>query len=158
MSWKLQRTKQCAKCPWKVSTDPRDIPHGYSEDLHRSLAGTIADGTGNLAAALGKEPLRIMACHEHPVGKEVHCLGWLMNQLGDGNNIALRLAMLDCENLDRVDLDGPQHDCFEDTLPKDPETPGIQVDHTDLIDELEDAIRKAEQSEVVPTSYKVSRF
>lgn len=22
--------KQCEKCPWKVSTDPRKIPNGYS--------------------------------------------------------------------------------------------------------------------------------
>ena len=24
---KLKRLKQCAKCPWKVSTDPHDIPN-----------------------------------------------------------------------------------------------------------------------------------
>ncbi|WP_299906799.1 DUF6283 family protein [uncultured Paracoccus sp.] len=117
MTWKLRRTRQCAKCPWKVTTDPRDIPHGYSPDLHRALAGTIADQTGNLAAALGQVPLRVMACHEHPSASEAHCVGWLMNQIGRGNNIALRLSMRSCENADRIELDGPQHERFEDTFP-----------------------------------------
>ncbi|MFB9794357.1 hypothetical protein [Shinella granuli] len=66
MSWKLKRVRQCAKCPWKVSTNPHDIPDGYSEALHRSLASTIAEpgsleGTG-----------RAMACHEHRLGEEAH--------------------------------------------------------------------------------------
>jgi hypothetical protein len=117
VSWKLNRVRQCAKCPWKVATDPRQIPHGYCEAKHRSLAGTIADDTGNLAAVLRQAPLRMMACHEHPEGQEAHCVGWLMNQLGPGNNIALRLAVRDCENIRGVILEGPQHERFEDTLP-----------------------------------------
>ena len=40
-----------------------------------------------------------------------------MNQLGVGNNIALRLAMLDCENVGDLRTVGEQHECFEDTLP-----------------------------------------
>ncbi|RWR30531.1 hypothetical protein D2T29_12735 [Sinirhodobacter populi] len=120
MSWKLKRLRQCAKCPWKVSTDPHDIPNGYSATLHQSLAGTIAENNpeGNLAAALGMAPLKTMACHEHPPGQEVHCVGWLMNQLGPGNNIALRVLALSCENIAQVKLDGQQHQRFEDTLPK----------------------------------------
>lgn len=115
--WKLGRLRQCAKCPWKTSTDPHEIPHGYDEDLHHSLRRTIADETGNMAAAMGQAPLHVMACHEHPAGEEAHCLGWLMNQLGPGNNIALRMQARSCTNLDKVQLDGPQHACFEDTLP-----------------------------------------
>jgi hypothetical protein len=101
----------------KLSTDPREIPHGYSAERHRALAGTIADATGNLAAALGAEALRVMACHEHPEGREAHCVGWLANQLGPGNNIALRMSVRDCDNIHRLRLDGPQHQRFEDTLP-----------------------------------------
>lgn len=111
MGWKLKRVKQCAKCPWKVSTDPHDIPNGYSEDLHRALAGTIAE-PGSLC-----DTGRAMACHEHPSGEEAHCVGWLMHQAGPGNNIPLRLKLRFCENLDAVVLDGPQHERFEDTLP-----------------------------------------
>lgn len=58
-----------------------------------------------------------MACHESKVGKEAHCIGWLMNQLGPGSNIGLRIEMLGYD-LSNVELVGEQHDCFEDTLPK----------------------------------------
>ena len=112
--FKLKRVRQCEKCPWKVSTDPRDIPNGYDVGLHEGLAATIAE-PGRIS--FGGD-LRIMACHESPPSDEAHCVGWLMNQLGPGNNIALRVAMLGCENLRHVKLDGPQHERFEDTLPQ----------------------------------------
>ncbi len=113
MTWKLKRVRQCAKCPWKVSTDPRDIPNGYSEDLHRNLACTIARPGEYRPGGV----VRMMACHEHEPGEEAHCVGWLMNQLGAGNNIPLRIAMMGCENIRHVQLDGEQHERFEDTLP-----------------------------------------
>lgn len=110
-TWKLGRVRQCEKCPWKISTDPHDIPNGYSEDRHRALACTIAE-PGSLQPTAS-----VMACHEHPEGAEAHCVGWLMHQLGRGNNIGLRLQMMTCENIGAVTLDGPQHRTFEDTLP-----------------------------------------
>ena len=110
MTWKLKRTKQCAKCPWKVSTDPHEIPNGYSEGKHAALACTIAE-PGSM------RPTSAMSCHEHPPGDEAHCIGWLMNQLGPGNNIGLRLKMMSCENAKHIKLDGEQHETFEDTLP-----------------------------------------
>lgn len=113
MSFKLKRVRQCEKCPWKISTDPNEIPNGYSARMHRDLAVTIAEpGALQLAG-----PLRAMACHESPPGEEAHCIGWLINQLGPGNNIALRIQMMRCENAKHIQLDGPQHECFEDTLP-----------------------------------------
>lgn len=113
MSWRLKRTRQCARCPWRKDVDPRAIPDGYTPEKHEALACTIAE-PGSLAGIGG--PLHAMACHET---HESHCLGWLVNQLGPGNNIPLRLAMLGCENLDRVRLIGEQHERFEDTLPED---------------------------------------
>lgn len=113
MTWKLKRVRQCAKCPWKVSTNPHDIPDGYCETQHRGLSKTIADP----GAMPGAGPLVAMSCHEHPVGDEAHCVGWLAHQIGPGNNIALRIRMLDCENLGSIQLDGRQHERFEDTLP-----------------------------------------
>lgn len=111
--WKLKRVRQCEKCPWKVSTDPREIPRGYSEVLHRSLSCTIANpDISNMG-----ESLHVMACHEHESAERVHCVGWFMNQLGPGNNFRLRLRSRDCTNLHAVRLDGPQHERFEDTLP-----------------------------------------
>jgi hypothetical protein len=41
--FKLKRTIQCAKCPWKVDTDPYEIPDGYCEIKHKNLQDTIAN-------------------------------------------------------------------------------------------------------------------
>lgn len=104
---RLKRTKQCAKCPWRVDVDPHDIPNGYCEIKHEALRSTIAD-------ELSLRLTHAMACHET---HDAHCLGWLANQLGPGNNIGLRLAMRHCENLRDVQLVGEQHETFDDTLP-----------------------------------------
>lgn len=113
----LKRTTQCAKCPWRVDCDPHEIPDGYSADRHEDLEDTIADGD-DIMGQLGSGELRVMACHESPVGDETPCIGWLMNQLGPGNNIALRLAVRKIGNMGEVQLVGEQHSCFEDTLPE----------------------------------------
>lgn len=111
-TWKLKRTKQCAKCPWRVDVDPQDIPNGYSEEKHRGLADTIAR-EGDLSALFSGQ-LRVMACHET---HDAHCVGWLAHQLGPGNNLALRLHVLKCANIGELKLVGEQHETFEDTLP-----------------------------------------
>lgn len=113
MTWKLKRVNQCDKCPWRVDVDPHDIPNGYSADLHAGLACTIAE-PGSL-----RSTGRVFACHEHDSAEGVHCVGWLMNQLGPGNNIALRIQMISCENAKSIRLHGDQHECFEDTLPEE---------------------------------------
>jgi hypothetical protein len=106
--WKLKRTHQCEKCPWRIETDPHDIPNGYCETKHRALKKTIAapgDFRGSGYA---------MACHEM---HDAHCIGWLVNQIGVGNNIGLRIRMMTCENARSIKLRGEQHQRFEDTLP-----------------------------------------
>lgn len=108
--------KQCQKCPWKKPTDPYNIPHGYDVDKHRALKSTIAE-----PGALRPEALSMMVCHETPVGRELPCVGWLMNQLGPGNNIRLRLAAMAGRINGNVRTVGEQHACFEDTLPKEQE-------------------------------------
>lgn len=106
---------QCHACPWKVSTNPHDIPGGYSPEKHAALKSTIAE-PGRLE--FDAESIRMMTCHEYAVGAEKLCVGWVMNQLGPGNNIALRLKA----RAGRLDINvrtvGPQHELFEDTLPK----------------------------------------
>lgn len=108
-----RRRRQCKKCPWKVGTDPHEIPNGYEVKKHRALCSTIAEP----GAPPISDTLRLMACHESPVGRDLPCVGWLVHQLGAGNNLALRLAVIQ----GRVDADvetvGPQHERFEDTLP-----------------------------------------
>lgn len=103
--------KQCVKCPWKVSTNPHDIPNGYDPKKHANLKDTIADGS----AGFGK--FKLMACHESPVGREKPCVGWLANQLGPGNNLSLRLAVCVGQVDANFELVGEQHERFEDTLP-----------------------------------------
>lgn len=106
----LNRLKQCAKCPWKKKTNPHEIPNGYSAELHKRLQCTIAE-----PASL-RFNSNAMACHESAPGDETYCIGWLMHQLGPGNNIGLRIKMMG-RDLRAIELDGEQHDCFEDTLP-----------------------------------------
>lgn len=104
--------KQCAKCPWKKSTNPHDIPNGYCPDKHAALHNTIAP-----QATLHRGPLTMMACHESPVGGEQPCCGWLAHQLGPGNNLGLRMIARRRRDLSVFELDGDQRDCLEDTLP-----------------------------------------
>ncbi len=107
--WKLKRVHQCEKCPWRVEVDPHDIPNGYCEVKHRALEKTIArPGSLNFGQTTA------MACHETD---DAHCIGWLVNQLGPGNNIGLRIRMISCENARSIKLRGEQHETFEDTLP-----------------------------------------
>tara|TARA_R100001086_G_scaffold245787_3_gene177157 strand:+ start:2090 stop:2404 length:315 start_codon:yes stop_codon:yes gene_type:complete len=100
--------RQCSKCPWKVSTDPHDIPDGYSVEKHRKLAGTVREGLASLDG-----PLRIMACHET---SRTPCVGWLDNQLAN-NNLGVRLAVCRGQLAADYELDGPQHPTIEATLP-----------------------------------------
>lgn len=106
--WRLKITTQCMKCPWRVEADPHDIPNGYCEVKHRALKRTISSGL------LSMQNRHVMACHET---HNAHCIGWLVNQIGPGNNIGLRIRMMNCENADKIKLRGEQHACFEDTLP-----------------------------------------
>lgn len=111
-SFKLTRTKQCSKCPWKVTTNPYDIPDGYCEVKHSNLKETIArEGELNLSS------LKAMACHHSTGDDNMYCVGWLYNQLGSGNNIGLRIRMLRCENIRDLKIYGEQHQRFQDTIP-----------------------------------------
>jgi len=115
---KLKRTKQCAKCPWKKKTNPLDIPNGYDIKKHESLSSTIAEPSKvveSIEDYANNKPLNVMACHEE---HQAHCVGWLNNQLGVGNNVVLRIKMLSCENIDQMEIFGEQHETFEETIPK----------------------------------------
>jgi len=109
---KLPRVVQCKKCPWRLSTNPRDVPNGYCEKKHKGLETTITSGLESLTANTA------MACHHSVGGDGMYCVGWLHNQLGSGNNIGLRLRMLYCDNINDLQLVGEQHETFEDTLPE----------------------------------------
>lgn len=108
----LPRTKQCSKCPWKVSTNPHDIPDGYCEMRHANLADSIAIPGSLQATKIA------MACHHSDGEDNMFCIGWLDNQMGVGNNIPLRMQMRYCNNISEVKVYGEQHEKFENTLPK----------------------------------------
>lgn len=107
-------TIQCYDCPWKKSTKPAtDIPNGYCRKLHRKLKDTIAE-----PGTYTGRPLKMMACHESELDKPIMCIGWAAHQIGPGNNISLRLQAMRDPNFPKLETVGPQHKCFEDTLPK----------------------------------------
>lgn len=112
-SFKLKLTKQCAKCPFKKTTNPYEIPFGYSVKKHKNLSCTIANELNNNLTGT----LKAMACHLSS-DENLYCVGWLHNQLGVGNNILLRLKMINCTNIGEIEIVGEQHEKFEDTLPK----------------------------------------
>jgi hypothetical protein len=97
-----------------VGADVDRIPN-YRPAMHCNLTSTIAE-PGSTAGIGG--PLRIMACHYSREGAEIACVGWVANQLGPGNNLALRLACVRNPELANVRTVGPQHATFDDTLPR----------------------------------------
>lgn len=110
--FELPRTVQCAKCPWKVSTNPTEIPDGYSVEKHKALSCTINSGLESMRAT------NAMACHHSDGEDQMYCIGWVNNQLGPGNNIGLRMRFMSCSNIRDMKVKGKQHERFEDTLPK----------------------------------------
>lgn len=109
------RKKQCKACPWRKDVVPeRDIPGGYCAKKHANLKSTIAE-PGELKL---DGTISMMACHETTAGREAPCVGWLVNQLGDGNNIMLRLVALRDPRFRSLKTVGEQHERFEDTVPE----------------------------------------
>jgi hypothetical protein len=100
------RTKQCAACPWKKSTNPaEDIPGGYSAEKHRKLA------------SCGTDRDRAMACHESPRGEEQACVGWLLWAIGPGNRIDMRLAAINgIFDPSKLAVEGEQYDTIQEML------------------------------------------
>jgi hypothetical protein len=107
---------QCKSCPWRVDCEPdKDIPN-YSLDLAKGLTKTIREGTDSLMDYMsGRVPS--MACHYSKPDEELPCAGWLYNQLGVGNNIAVRLGIM-AGRYPVPEVVGDQHERYEDTLPK----------------------------------------
>src|SRR5258706_16197639 len=107
---------QCLTCPWRVDCSPMtDIPN-YRPELARKLNRTIAKNP--LESLCTRGVMRVMACHYSKPDEEFPCAGWLHNQLGVGNNIAVRLRVA-MGDMPVPEVDGEQHERYEDTLPCD---------------------------------------
>ena len=116
MMSELKKTKQCVNCPWRVESQPQNIPNGYTIDNHLDLSCTIANSENPINDYLDhlqSGVLHVMVCHQTV---DAYCIGWLMNQLGNGNNIALRINTINIKNIYDVKLIGEQHKTFEDTV------------------------------------------
>lgn len=112
---------QCKTCPWKVETVPEaDIPN-YDGELAKGLTRTLATGMESLFSVLAGEQQRSMSCHYSKPGAEIHCAGWLHNQLGPGNNLGLRMRVMHGE-VPMPEVSGEQHERYEDTLPCKPKS------------------------------------
>lgn len=93
------RKRQCPNCPWKKSTTA--IPGGSSEKWEELVTGFEVSGR-----TFGG-PLRAMQCHDSEDEDPQYCAGWVVNQLGPGNNLQLRVMALD-GRFDDVRTVGPQ--------------------------------------------------
>jgi hypothetical protein len=117
----LQRTKQCSNCPWKVSCDLSKIPN-YSKEYHEKLKTTIAKSVWESLADMEKGRIHVFCCHESTgkLGRKGEmCIGWLFNQLNQGNNIALRLDIQRYSNSSEIEIFGEQWNSFEETFQND---------------------------------------
>jgi hypothetical protein len=101
--------RQCKSCPWIKGSKKEDIPN-YDAKLHEKLKGTIQ------GVEINMESLRIMACHFSEFGDEQTCVGWMHNQLGEGNNIALRIQALSEDWDHNYELVGDQVNNFDETF------------------------------------------
>lgn len=111
--WNLKQTVQCVNCPWRKDSDPSNILN-YDEQQHEDLISTIVDDD----IYDPYRPLKFMACHNSTdTGTDLECVGWLYNQMGC-NNIALRIRMLACGNIEDIKTHGKQFKNFQRTLPR----------------------------------------
>lgn len=118
------RVKQCVTCPWRVDCVPtRDIPN-YRPEMHAALTNTIQSGLQSLFC----KARHVMACHYSRSGEEFPCAGWLSNQIGAGNNIGLRVAVMTGQ-MPIPEVDGDQHDHFDDTLCVTRGAEGVEAMH-----------------------------
>ncbi len=94
--------KQCASCPWKRSVDPDRLPGSYGHVDRDAVATHSAEGTRSL-----RRDTPGMGCHvKRNAG--LPCVGWLVQQLGPGNNIAMRIAVSIGQVDGNVETVGPQ--------------------------------------------------
>ncbi len=108
---KLNRVIQCKNCPWRVDADITKIKN-YDPKQHEGLECTIAK------SELDYEPRALMACHHSKEGSPEPCIGYLNNQLFEGNNIPLRLRAKRWENVEDIKIIGEQLKTFEETKRK----------------------------------------
>jgi hypothetical protein len=75
----------CATCPWRVASDPADIP-GFSIQMARDLRSTVGEGDGFR---------QVMACHYSGLGAEapmMPCRGYLARHGWSNINVRIMVS------------------------------------------------------------------
>lgn len=105
----IKNNIQCKHCPWKVSADLTKIPN-YNRQQHLDLEPCIAKDCTDFT----NRP--VMSCHNSKECCPEPCIGYLVNQLGIGNNIPLRLKVRNWDGIESIKTVGKQLETFEETL------------------------------------------
>lgn len=119
--------RQCKLCPWRLDVDPADIPHGFNYEVHRRLGENIQ----RTSMDIGNGALHLMACHETKEASpsEKPCVGWLVNQLGRGNNLLLRIRAMRNDGFADVETVGPQRESYDEIRPNAHGDPDCDHEH-----------------------------
>lgn len=94
---------QCASCPWKLSINPDALPANYGH-VDRDAVVRASAEPGSFRRPEGPP----IGCHVVRPGPVLPCVGWLVQQLGPGNNLALRMKVIAGVVDDTVETVGPQ--------------------------------------------------
>lgn len=121
--------RQCRKCPWRLDVDPADIPDGFNYEVHRRLGDNVRQTSSQITSR--KMPLHVMACHETKEASpgEKPCVGWLVNQLGPGGNLMLRIRAMRNDGFADVETVGPQRASYDEILPNAHGDPSCTHEH-----------------------------
>jgi len=113
VSDKRKTAKQCKTCPWRVDVvPPRDVPN-YDPGIYARMRATLRSGFESMS----DKTRIVMKCHNGRDNVDVACAGWLHHQIGVGNNLGVRFAVI-LGKLPVPKVIGDQHEDL-DALPED---------------------------------------
>jgi hypothetical protein len=104
----VKTVNQCATCPWRVGIKPsRDVPD-FDPGIYDRMRSSLREGVASMA----EKKRIVMECHNGKRGANRPCAGWLHHQLGVGNNLGVRLAVI-TERMPTPKVFGEQHEDLE---------------------------------------------
>lgn len=104
----MKMVKQCESCPWRVDVKPsRDVPN-FGPGIYDRMQASLRTGLESMA----EKTRLVMECHNGKRGANRPCAGWLHHQIGVGNNLGVRLAVMTGRS-PVPKIDGEQHENLE---------------------------------------------
>ena len=96
------KRQPCDNCPWRKSTDPHTQIPNYRVEMAENLAHTCRD-----------DGMAVMACHKTTEGKELACVGFVL-QVGV-ESIGVRLRFFGGDSPDNYEVgDADLYNTFEE--------------------------------------------